>query len=313
MANMHEPLLRFHDKYVKLDAGKKARLRDLRDTNLKRIERGMNRMAGQMKDEVPRPVKVWNQGSYAMNTLILSPVDDYDIDVALVFDAEVLPKRAWEARQQVAAAILEIGGNFSTQPRRRTNAVTVWYADGFHLDFAIYRRRAPGPDSVTLIEHAGARWTPSDPRAMLDWFRNEVRRRSPKPKQGARVRARQLQRIVRLLKCYAHSRPSWDSPGGLLLTVLVVHCYRADNYRDDRALHNTMRAMEGHLKMTIDIPSPIDPAVLLTQKKKYRKQVARFSDRLSVTLQHMRPLRDHRCSNSRAVTAWKQVFNHELR
>jgi hypothetical protein len=76
-----------------------------------------------------------------MRILNQHPENAYDIDVGLIFDADDLPADAAAARQRICDAFREKPGNFSRAPKARTNAVTVWYADGPHVDFAIYRRR----------------------------------------------------------------------------------------------------------------------------------------------------------------------------
>jgi hypothetical protein len=57
--------------------------------------------------------------------------------------------------------------------------VTVWYADGHHVDLAIYRRSAIG------LEHAGGdTWNSCDPEAVPIWFKETNESISPRTMCG---------------------------------------------------------------------------------------------------------------------------------
>lgn len=53
-----------------------------------------------------------------------------------------MPANATDGRTRVCDALQEKlkGTNFSKEPEARKNAVTVWYSDSYHIDFAVYRR-----------------------------------------------------------------------------------------------------------------------------------------------------------------------------
>jgi hypothetical protein len=88
-----------------------------------------------------------------MDTMNQHPDKDYDIDTGVIVDAGALPVSALESRKRVAEALQQAAGTFATEPEARTNAVTVWYAEGHHVDVAVYRRTDSG-----ALEHAGADW-----------------------------------------------------------------------------------------------------------------------------------------------------------
>jgi hypothetical protein len=237
-------LLSFHDQYVKLDATAKKKLAEVRDKNLQRIRDGLG--------DLGRPVfKDWrNQGGYAMDTVINDPAGEsnHDIDVALIFEKDDLPAGALAARQRVRDAILKRANNFLEEPEPRTNAVTVWYADGYHLDFAVYRRSKDILSNLTH-EHASTDWVGRDPDEVTGWFVKAVNDKSPKAGilLTPKVRACQLRRIVRLVKWFCRSRTSWNLPGGMIVSALVVECYSPDPDRDDVALYNTLAALKARL------------------------------------------------------------------
>ena len=74
-----------------------------------------------------------------MHTLNQAEHNDYDIDVAVVFEKGDLPEDPLKARQRVRDALLKRCDNFTKEPEARHNAVTVWYQDGYNIDFAVYR------------------------------------------------------------------------------------------------------------------------------------------------------------------------------
>jgi hypothetical protein len=165
-----------------------------------------------------------------MHTLNQDPRDDndYDIDVALLFERSALPEDPRTARQRVADALCKRCTNFTQEPTARTNAVTIWYAEGYHIDFAVCRTYTD-ENGREKIEHASNEWKARDPQEINNWFQNAVSTKSPATTGIlATVKAGQLRRIVRFLKWFTRSRPSWSLPGGLIVSTLVVECYRPD-------------------------------------------------------------------------------------
>ncbi len=126
----------FYDNHVRLGADLRGRLASARDINLDRLEKGLQELGAERKKIYQGPIETRNQGSYAMHTLNKS--DEYDIDVALIFRKEDLPADPLEARQLVRDALLKKCTNFAKEPEARTNAVTVWYQEGYHLDLAVF-------------------------------------------------------------------------------------------------------------------------------------------------------------------------------
>jgi hypothetical protein len=111
----------------------------------------------------------------------LNQSDEYDIDVAVIFRKSDLPEDPLKARQRVRDALQKKCTNFSKDPEARTNAVTVWYQDGYHIDFAIYRtwEEFNGFRMVSYIEHASTTWMTRDPAEINDWFAKVVADKSP--------------------------------------------------------------------------------------------------------------------------------------
>jgi hypothetical protein len=309
MYNLHQEMNDFHIEHVRLSYDEKKKLAGYRNTNLERLKSGLDKLGEEDGNDYAHPIRTRNQGSYAMHTIIQHPDNDYDIDVALIFRKDDLPSTALEARKRIAAALQKGGGNFSRPPEARTHCATIWYAEGYHIDFAIYREYED-EYGVTVVEHAGTDWTPRDPMEITNWFNKEVWDRSPSGDMGADVEAGQMRRIVRLLKAFAKSREPEKLPGGLIISVLVAECYCPDSSRDDVSLYQTMVAIRNRLLFNLAIWNPVDNSQKLTSKTEYINQVARLRDALSEAIEHLQVLFEIGCTEPQAIGAWYEVFKH---
>lgn len=307
MYNAHDLLTAFYDEHVRLGNDRRKKLADYRDSCTQRLKEGLKKLGEERRQTYSVFSRVLNQGSYAMHTLNQHPDDDYDIDVAVIFPKDALPTTALEARKRVADALLATGGNFVQEPEARTNAVTVWYAEGPHVDLAIYRETTTW-FGTTELEHAGPDWNVRDPEKVTNWFTDAVENDSPS--FFASVDGGQLRRITRLVKAFTRSRKSWSLPGGMITTTLVVEVYQPDDDRDDVALYKTLVRLRDRLRGTTDVRSPADPGVLLTGKPKLAAQVKRLLEKLEGTLPDLAILHSSKCTEADAKSAWNRVFNH---
>jgi hypothetical protein len=204
----------------------------------------------------------------------------------------------------------------SQEPEVRTNAVTVWYAEGYHIDFAIYRSYTDAFGREQL-EHASTAWKRRDPMEVNNWFISAVAAKSPKadPALGyyPRVAEGQMRRIVRYIKWFSRSRTSWSLPGGMVISALVAEVYRPDPNRDDRALYDTMTALRNRLNGSCDVANPINGSSDLTANEEVLHQVERLRDNLGTALSHLAILFDQQnCTREKARSAWDWVFNHDF-
>ena len=302
--NMHSELNEFYDKHVRL-IGEVDRLRALRDTNLNRLSEGLKAL------ERPNFTKSLLQGSIAMHTANKAPNNDYDVDIAVIFEKNDLPASPLEARQRVAAAMKEKASGFSQEPEARTNAVTIWYADGYHVDIAVYRR-SENWLGLEVIEHAGAEWTDRDPKSITNWFINEVAEQSPSEGLfiSPEVKSKQMRRIVRWIKAFTKAREGWNLPGGLIISTLVAECYIPHNDRDDIALYRTLQAIKSRLDYGCTVYNPIDRSKELTEKQQFITQVKNLKKRLGSVLSKLTPLFEDECDDRKARNAWNYMFQH---
>ena len=318
MYELTKELADFYNTHVRLGTDRRQDLACKRDLNLDRVRGGLDALAEKTGRSRPRFYDWLNQGSYAMHTLNQDPGDanDYDIDVGLIFRKEDLPVGALEARQRVRDALLEKCTNFSKEPEARTNAVTVSYSDGYHVDFAIYRTYADAYGR-TVTEHASTEWTRRDPSGLNDWFTRMNTELSPSASNYAggygtvKVAPGQFRRVVRWVKWFCKSRDSWSLPGGMVVSTLLAESgtFKASRDRDDRALHDTMKALHARLKGSCAVANPMGGSDL-TSRGEVLNQVKRLRDRLGENLPKLDVLFRAGCTRTQARDAWDCIFNH---
>ena len=318
MFDVSADLKTFYDTHVRLGFTRRSDLAAKRDLNLNRLNEGLDALAVKTGRARPRPQTWLNQGSYAMHTLNQDPGDenDFDIDVGIIFRKDDLPAGALEARQRVRDALLEKCTNFLKEPVARTNAVTVSYADGYHVDFAVYRRWEDAYGKP-ITEHASIEWTPRNPSGLNEWFADTVRDLSPADTNFAggfgsvKVASGQFRRVTRWLKWFCKSRDTWSLPGGMVVSALLAETgvFIACRTRDDRALYDTLKALHGRLMRHCEVSNPLGGSKLTDRTEVYN-QVTRLRDRLGVHLPKLDVLFRADCTRTRARSAWCAIFNH---
>jgi hypothetical protein len=310
----------FYDNHVRLGTPRRNGLAGNRDLNLARLSDGLKLLGEKHGITYKTYVDYRNQGSYAMHTLNQCEHTDYDIDVAIIFEKDDVPANAADARLRVRDALQEQmkGTNFSKDPEARKNAVTVWYSDGYHIDFAVYRRRTDWLGDI-VIEHAGGdEWTARDPMAYTNWFDEQVNSKSPptlfQSVMGTMVDVPkgQLRRIVRFVKAFARSRSAWALPGGIIISSLVGEVYKQNISRDDVALVDTLKNLLVRLKSSVKVENPVQPGVYFTASDRRRREVERLRDELEAKLPSLDVLYEADCTRRQAMGAWDAIFWHEF-
>lgn len=308
IVDIHHELNEFYDDRVCIGDSQRESLERARDACLDRLRRGLERLGDQRHQKYPPFESYTEQGSFAMETLNRHPRGRSDIDVAIVFRAEDLPSTALAARQRIADAFQLGGGNFVRAAEPRTNAVTVWYANKSHVDFAIYREKR-GLFGSTL-EHAGPDWMTLDPHAVADWFKSKTKELSPEA--FISVRSDQFRRVVQWVKAFARSRQGWDLPGGMILSALLAETYQRDRRRDDVALFSTLGATLRRLDRSLDVWNPVNRSQSLVLKPRRTAQLKEFAVLLDAHFEQLRVISDENCSKKGALRAWGKFFNDEF-
>ena len=105
-----------------------------------------------------------------------------------------------------------------------------------------------------IFELAGPQWKRADARAVTEWFEAQSRRYTNDNLHGG-----QLRRIIRLLKDFANSRPSWRerTATGFMITVLAAKSFTPHPERDDISLRETMQAIASSFWFSYSVPHPV--------------------------------------------------------
>ena len=130
----------FYNSCVVLSRTEQTNLHNKKGLNLQRLKDGLKEY-NEENGTCYSIVETCVQGSVAMSTVVQNEDDDYDIDVAVVFDKSALDDKGPQAaRNIVANALKRKTKQFNALPEVKTSCVRIKYADGYHVDFAIYRR-----------------------------------------------------------------------------------------------------------------------------------------------------------------------------
>ena len=130
----------FYTSYVVLSQDEQNNLHNKKDLNIQRLKDGLKEY--NIENNTSYTItETCVQGSMAMSTVVQNEDGDYDIDVAVVFDKSVLgDKGAQATRNLVANALKRKTKQFNAEPEVKTSCVRIKYEDGYHIDFAVYRR-----------------------------------------------------------------------------------------------------------------------------------------------------------------------------
>lgn len=294
-------MMKFLNEKVRLSENDQAKLRAYRDTNLTRLTNSL------ANNGDPAYKKSISQGSYAMNTINQHPINDYDLDIGIIFDkADLIGKQganktALEARKMVCKAMQDF--RFKRQPEVLKNCVRVYYNEGHHIDMPVYRTYEK--NNVIIQELAGVDWKESDPESITSWYNSAVIEKSPDINNG-----RQMRRITRLGKKFMNSRQSWNMPSGFILSVLVDELYKESEGRDDDSLYKTLKTIRDRLSWNKNIYNPINRTLISDGKD---AQLTKLHNELNDQLNNnLYILECDSCTKEEALNAWSRFFNDDF-
>ena len=290
---------KFYRNKVVLRSADQHELRKKKKLNVSRLKSGLQ----EYNEEKGTNYKICEdrvQGSMAMHTVVQNDEKDYDIDVAIVFEKENLGEMgARAARNLVANALRRKTGQFAEEPEVKTSCVRIKYQEGYHVDFAIYRRYRESPNGEYQYEHAGAEWTKRGIRAVEDWFRDETASKGD-----------DLRKVIRLSKMFCRSRDAWIMPSGLLQTVLCDE--RLDEHdRLDERFYDTMEHIVDRLEESLEVNAPVDNGRPLTSRDSDLTRMRNWKNRLSSQLEKLSVLFEDDCTYAQALNAWSGFFQHD--
>lgn len=286
-----------------MQGDKQQELREKKNKNIERLKNGLEQYNKDHKtDYAYAETRV--QGSMAMNTVVQNDSNDYDIDVAIIFDkATIGDMGAYSARKLVRDALKYKMGQFKADPELKTNCVRIQYADGYHIDFAVYRRYEAEGETEYTYEHAGGfSWTKRDPKAITKWFQDEVKDKGT-----------ELRKVVRLSKMFCKSRAGWvNMPGGLIQSVVIDEVFATDYSRIDEIFYYTMKAVKERLESNTEVYNPTDTSISLLSAQNHYDKMDNWLSRLFDKLNKLDVLFDEDCDADDAYKAWNEFFNHDF-
>jgi len=301
MFDCNKDIQSFHAEKVKLTSEQRDMLKGHRDANRKRLKDGLK------KNDKPTPTEHVRQGSDAMGTTTQHPKNDYDIDDGALFNKEDLigpnggEMTPLQVRQMVCDALQD--EKFNKQPEVKTNCVRVYYNDGHHVDIPCSRQSKE--DDSTVYELASTTWKKSNPKGVTQWYDDKKSTKHP-----AGTTSCQMDEIVRLLKVFGKSRPSWNMPSGLIWTVLACEQFSWPGDRLDETLYNVMKAIRDRFKVNKRVAHPVVSEDIT--KSDSDADIVQCEQHLGEAIDWLAVLFKSTCTRSEALKAWKKVFNTDF-
>ncbi|WP_234340317.1 nucleotide-binding domain-containing protein [Gorillibacterium timonense] len=295
---MHSKFKAFYQRNVVLSNKEKQSLFNKKNINVQRLKDGLKEYNEEKGTDYKLAETPIVQGSVAMSTVVQNEDNDYDIDVAIVFDKSNLPDGTTATKNIIVNALKKKCSQFNVEPEAKTNCVRIVYAENYHIDFAIYRRYVD-EDGNYKYEHCGSEWRERDPRKITKWFLDQNKGREYK-----------LREVVRLIKMFSKSRSAWaNMPGGLIQSVLVDEKFQSCDRADERFYH-TMVAIRDRLADHKEVYNPADPTKSLKLVSSDSVKMENLYNRLKDKLGKLDILFDSDCTYNQAIEAWEEFFNH---
>ncbi|REJ09039.1 nucleotide-binding domain-containing protein [Halobacillus trueperi] len=291
----------FYRNHVVLSNDERSNLVEKKNLNVRRLKDGLieyNEEKGRDYKLAEEPVV---QGSVAMFTVTQNESNDYDIDVAIIFEKDAIPSGPIATKNFLVEALKKKTTQFNVQPEAKANCVRIEYADGYHIDFAIYRRsKKEGEDEYTYEHGGGLEWRERDPRSITKWFNQQNKNHNYR-----------LREIIRLLKMFSKSRPgNWKKmPGGLILSVLAEE--KIQEYeRIDERFYYSLKEIKNRLLWNKEVKNPTDSSKSLNLVSSDNDKMTNLYNRLSDQLSKLDILFEPDCTHVKAIEAWEGFFNH---
>lgn len=289
----------YHTKVI-LPEKSQNELRKKRKTNIKRLKSGLSEYNSENNTDF-RISEERIQGSMAMHTVVQNDENDYDIDVGIVFESDNLDEIGPHAIKNILEnALKRKMGQFAVEPLVKTSCVRMEYSNGYHVDFAIFKRSRIYLENEYTYEHAGAKWSTRHIKALEEWFNTETSKTNDN-----------LRKIVRLSKMFCKSRKTWKNmPSGLIQTVLCDEAITNDYSRTDELFYYTMKKIVDRLNVNLEVNAPVDNERKLVIRDIDYTRVQNWKNRLENELTKLGVLFNPDCTFAEAVDAWGLFFNH---
>ena len=269
---------KFHDA-IKLESVDNKKVIEKRDMLIEEIRAYLKKKSEEEKKALVK-FDVFNQGSYAMGTGIKPAYDedDYDIDVALLFNVDKDNYTSIEVKQWVYNALNS--KQFRTVEWKKPCIRVQYLEDGFpkfHIDFAVYSDAGSNKDNKTYLAKGKPTissdqkiWEVAEPKKLKDLI------------NGKYTDTNEETQFIRTIRYYKRWKDlKFDSvngkPTGIALTALAYNGFKPcvkeyfsgrENIDDHQALVNFTKYIltQFNWSNVIEVKLPVPPYNNLFEK-----------------------------------------------
>lgn len=245
MANVQNKFEDFHTEILLSDDDGKAKLQEKRKLLIADLKAGLKRDA-EKKNETPLKFEHFNQGGYAMHTGNKPYDNDYDIDIALVFDnTQDDFDNPVELKKKVRNAL---NSTFRTVNIRRPCVTVTYNKDGkpdYHVDMAVYVKIDDEEYYEIAMgkEHSNddnQEWQVSDPKGLINKVNNKFTDDERK----------QFRRVIRYLKRWRDKQ--FNNGGAPISIALTCAAYHWFSPVKSTGVYNDLSALKALVTEMID-------------------------------------------------------------
>lgn len=199
-----------------------------------------------------------DQGSYSMNTGVKPKKDDYDIDVGVIFD---ITNDEYESHKLKKLVFDKLNSQNNRTVKYNRPCITVEYADGYHVDLAIYSKNNDDIHIAWGKENSKEKlWYKSEPKKLTKWVADV---------SSDAAKSQQYRRCVRFLKKWKEKHFSSSGNKAPVSIGLTIQARNHFKYHEDNYLDTLIYIVEGiksdfdinteSWKMNIDVKLPVEP------------------------------------------------------
>lgn len=300
MTNIDGLFSEFISEHVKLSGDVKNKLKEKKRLNVQRIKDGLKEYNLNHFKEIRLAEEPLIQGSVGMSTTIQNSKNEFDIDVSLIFEHDDIPECTTDAKNVILEVLKYSSKKFAKAPEVKKNCITIYYAEGFHVDLAVYRRSKKNKfKSEYYYEHCGENWSERNPRAIQMWFSQEV------------TKKKFLREHVRLIKMYCQkNKGNCEFPGGLILSVLLNESYTDDD-SFEKSFYKTLKKMSKRLVgNNEEVLNPTNEQNLIKNDKD-KINVMRFTVALNHSINDISALDGNLNDIKGKTKLWNSFFKHK--
>lgn len=292
LINVSEEMNKFYLKKVVVSKNIIDDLREKKKKNIDRLREGIRKYNEENKTDYKMLENI-EQGSVAMNTMVQNEDQDYDLDVAIVFDKDKFNIGTTEAKNIFVEMVKKETASFNKEPEKLTNCIRIYYEIGYHLDFALFRC-----DGVNY-EHCGSEWRDRNPRETNNWFREKNVNNK-------------LRKYTRLLKFFCKSIDYCDMPGGLITTILVEEALRftTENSLIDKYFISICNYICDKLSVSYEIINPITGKPI-TFNQSDENKVKNLYNRLKTKIDEYNAMIKNNDTKDKHIDFWEAFFKND--